>query len=75
MIPFTTLSWKAKVDLKKLTLYRDWDQHSGRIMPLFGSSKKSPAELVKIANDDLQVIENESTGSRKYDKVSYLLMI
>ena len=44
-------------------------------MPLFGSSKKSPAELVKIANDDLQVIENESTGSRKYDKVSYLLMI
>ncbi|RMX42098.1 hypothetical protein pdam_00001304 [Pocillopora damicornis] len=37
-------------------------------MPLFGSSKKSPAELIKIANDDLQVIENESTGSRKYDK-------
>lgn len=40
-------------------------------MPLFGSSKKTPAELVKIARECLQTIhshDTESTGSKKYDK-------
>lgn len=40
-------------------------------MPLFGSSKKTPAELTKIAKDCLQTIQShdtESAGSKKYDK-------
>jgi len=42
-------------------------------MPLFGSSKKSPAELVKNLRDSLEVLENEPTGSKKSDKVSSFL--
>lgn len=37
-------------------------------MPLFGSSKKSPSELVKNLHDSLQVVDKEPTGSKKSDK-------
>ena len=39
-------------------------------MPLFGSSKKNPAEIVKILCDALQVLEKETVSSKKTDKVS-----
>jgi len=42
-------------------------------MPLFGSSKKSPSELVKNLHDSLQVVDKEPTGSKKSDKVSSFL--
>ena len=42
-------------------------------MPLFGSSKKSPVELVKNLQDSLQVLEKEPAGSKKSDKVSSIL--
>lgn len=37
-------------------------------MPLFGSSKKSPSELVKNVQDSLQVVDKEPPGSKKSDK-------
>ncbi|XP_020904274.1 calcium-binding protein 39 [Exaiptasia diaphana] len=37
-------------------------------MPLFGSSKKSPVELVKIATDALNTLEKEPQGSKKAEK-------
>lgn len=37
-------------------------------MPLFGSSKKSPAELIKSLQDSLKVLEKDSAGSKKSDK-------
>ncbi|KAJ7376988.1 Calcium-binding protein 39-like [Desmophyllum pertusum] len=37
-------------------------------MPLFGSSKKSPVEMVKNIQESLQVLEKESSGGKKSDK-------
>ncbi|XP_068685929.1 calcium-binding protein 39-like [Montipora capricornis] len=37
-------------------------------MPLFGSNKKNPAEVVKVTVEALQVLENESGRSKKTDK-------
>lgn len=37
-------------------------------MPLFGSSKKSPAEMVKITMDAQEVLQKESPGSKKAEK-------
>lgn len=42
-------------------------------MPLFGSSKKSPVELVKIATDAILTLEKEPQGSKKAEKVSIYL--
>ena len=44
-------------------------------MPLFGSSKKSPAELVKNIQESIQVLEKEPVGSKKCEKVSSILAI
>ena len=41
-------------------------------MPLFGSSKKNPAEMVKVIQDSIQVLEKESSG-KKSDKVSWFI--
>ena len=41
-------------------------------MPLFGSSKKSPAEMVKITMDAQEVLQKESPGSKKAEKVRLL---
>ncbi|KAL9963438.1 hypothetical protein ACROYT_G026949 [Oculina patagonica] len=37
-------------------------------MPLFGSSKKSPSELVKNAQDCIAVLDKEPAGTKKSDK-------
>ena len=42
-------------------------------MPLFGSSKKSPPEVVKNLQDALSVLEKEAAGSKKSEKVSSCL--
>ena len=39
------------------------------IMPLFGSSKKNPAEIVKVTNEALMILEQEATSSKKTEKV------
>jgi len=39
------------------------------VMPLFGSSKKSPVEVVKSARDALATIDKEPPGSKKAEKV------
>ena len=39
------------------------------IMPLFGSSKKNPAEIVKATNDALTILAQEATSSKKTEKV------
>ena len=38
-------------------------------MPLFGPSKKNPAEIVKATRDALTVLEQEATSSKKTEKV------
>lgn len=43
-------------------------------MPLFGSSKKNPAEIVKVTMDALQVLEKESVSGKKTEKVSDLVL-
>ena len=47
---------------------------SNTTMPLFGSSKKSPVEMVKNIQESLQVLEKESSGGKKSDKVSTFLI-
>ncbi|CAH3105477.1 unnamed protein product [Porites lobata] len=37
-------------------------------MPLFGSSKKNPAEIVKATNDALTILAQEATSSKKTEK-------
>ena len=44
--------------------------HTCSTMPLFGSSKKNPAEVVKMAGDALAVLDNESASGKKTEKVS-----
>ena len=39
------------------------------IMPLFGSSKKNPADIVKVTNEALAILEQEATSSKKTEKV------
>ena len=44
-------------------------------MPLFGSSKKNPTEIVKVTMDALQVLEKESVSGKKTEKVSEFVLI
>ena len=43
--------------------------HLSQKMPLFGSSKKSPTEIVKIVKDSFAVLDKDDAG-KKSDKVS-----
>ena len=43
-------------------------------MPLFGSSKKNPAEIVKLTTDALQVLDKESVSGKKTEKVSEIVL-
>ena len=44
------------------------------IMPLFGSSKKNPAEIVKATKDALTILEQEATSSKKTEKVICIVL-
>jgi hypothetical protein len=39
-------------------------------MPLFSSGKKSPAELVKVLHESLNIIDKEQSG-KKNEKVKF----
>ena len=43
-------------------------------MPLFGSSKKNPVEIVKISRDALAVLNQEATSGKKAEKVICILI-